>query len=997
MRKTFIAALVLCLSVLSARAQFYTAGSDPSNLKWYSTETPYYKLIYPEGADSLARVYGRLLEQFRVPIGNTVGTIPGDLPKGKKMPVVLHTHNPYSNGSVAWAPRRMDLYTLPEPYGSDPTPWEVQLAAHEPRHQAQLQYGYEGFFKYGTWLVGEGFSPIVWALYLDNPLGEGDAVAAETGLAAGTRARTADFLNYFRVAYDNGDWRTWNRWRYGSFKYYTPDYYKIGYMTVAGARVFGEDPMAIRTLMDHSLKKPWSISPYNFKAGKNYRKYAEEFNRIWQEDFAARAPFMPSERLSAKERFPVFYEWTAAIGGTIYLVRRGYTRNSELVSWKNGTWTSLMPFSSHASSLYPDQAHARIYWTETLPDKRWDLEGRSVIRYYDTLRGRAFDLTHEGRLYNPAPSPDGLAIAAAEYPVEGGSALVVVNAMDGSILERRPAPSGVQVVELAWLDDTIYALCLEEGGYSIRRAGSWELVFNPVHAKMCNLDSGEGFLEFVSDASGVNELYQYTPSAGTMTQVTSLRYGGTDFCADGDYLYYVSQTLDGCAFMRTPLSQMPDKTVSPATVHTYPVEDVITAQEEARGAVDRNMPVEFSPARRYRKLRNPLRFHTWLPMYVDYDAVKNASFDFTYDNISLGATAFFQNDLGTLYGAVGYALHPDPDVDKAWRNALHAKFTYAGLYPIFEGSLDIGDRAARLYQIAQYNVFGTSSFAPVRSNLPYPSVVASLRAYIPFTFSKGGVLYGVTPQVRYTVSDSFFSTAKTVFDAPELIFKDFPARYSFAGFREGETHLMHSLSASVRGYVTLPRPHSRIYPKWGIGAEVGGFARLGLADVFAPNVYAYTYAYLPGLYQTHGLRLSATVQKQLWGSDTLFGDTFADVTPRGFNSSVDAVIVGGENTTPWKITADYAIPFTVCGDLSLMPVLYIRNFIFTPHFDYAGLSKGNLWSVGAALSANIAYVFPAAVNMTLGVTASYLGGTWYGYSGQGTKNWHVGPVFDMSF
>ena len=997
MRKTFIAALVLCLSALGARAQFYTVGSDPSNLKWYSTETPYYKLIYPEGADSLARVYGRLLEQFRVPMGNTIGTTPGDLPKGKKMPVVLHTHNPYSNGSVAWAPRRMDLFTLPEPYGSDPSPWEIQLAAHEPRHQAQLQYGYGGFFKIGTWIVGEGFNPVVWALYLDRPLGEGDAVAAETGLAAGTRARTADFLNYFRVAYDNGDWRTWNRWRFGSFKYYTPDYYKIGYMTVAGARVFGEDPMAIRTLMDHSLKKPWSISPYSFNAGKNYRKYAEKFNQIWQEDYAARAPFMPSERLSRKERFPVFYSWTAAVGGTLYLVRNGYTRNSELVSWKDGVWTSLMPFASHASSLHPDEAHARIYWTETLPDKRWDLEGRSVIRYYDTLRGEAFDLTREGRLYNPAPSPDGLAIAAAEYPVEGGSALVVVSAVDGQVQERHPAPSGIQVVELAWLGDDIYVLCLEEGGYSLRKAGSWEVVFNPVRAKMCNLDGGDGFLEFVSDASGVNELYRYYPATGRMTQLTSLRYGGTDFCADGDYLYYVSQTLDGYAFMRTPLEDLVSHEVSPSAVHTYPVEDVITAQENARGAVDFDAPVEFTHPKRYHKLRNPMRFHTWLPMYVDYDAVKNGSFDFTYDNISLGATAFFQNDLGTLSGAVGYALHPDPDVDKAWRNALHAKFTYAGLYPVFEGSLDIGDHAARLYQIAQYNVFGQTACSPVRSNIQLPSVVASIRSYIPFTFNKGGVLYGVTPQVRYSVSNNLFSTSRILFDAPDYVFESLPAHYNFGGFKEGKTYLMHNVSASVRGYMMLPRPHSRVYPKWGIGAEVGGFTRLGLGDIFAPNVYGYAYGYLPGLYQTHGLRLSATAQKQLWGSGTLFGDTWADVTPRGFDGAVAAAIAAGENTSTWKITADYAMPFTIGGDLSLMPVLYIRNFVFTPHFDYTGLSKGNLWSAGADLSASIGYVFPAAIDMTLGVTASFLGGTWYGYSGQGTKNWYVGPVFDMSF
>ncbi|MBP5332937.1 MAG: hypothetical protein J6Y66_02065, partial [Bacteroidales bacterium] len=145
MRKTVLSAVLLLAATLSLNAQFYTNGADPSRLKWYSTETLHYKIIYPKGADSLARTYGLLLEQFREPMGHSIGITPGEGQR-TKMPVVLHTHNVYSNGSVAWAPRRMDLYTVPEPYGSDPTPWEVQLVSHEPRHQAQLQLGYEKGF-----------------------------------------------------------------------------------------------------------------------------------------------------------------------------------------------------------------------------------------------------------------------------------------------------------------------------------------------------------------------------------------------------------------------------------------------------------------------------------------------------------------------------------------------------------------------------------------------------------------------------------------------------------------------------------------------------------------------------------------------------------------------------------------------------------------------------------------------------------------------------------
>ena len=120
MRKSLTVLTLLLVASLAARAQFYTPGEDPGHLRWYSMESPYYKVIYPEGADSLARVYARLLEAFREPMGRSLGHTPQSGKWNRKMPVVLHTHNMYSNGSVAWAPTRMDLYTLPPAYNSDP-------------------------------------------------------------------------------------------------------------------------------------------------------------------------------------------------------------------------------------------------------------------------------------------------------------------------------------------------------------------------------------------------------------------------------------------------------------------------------------------------------------------------------------------------------------------------------------------------------------------------------------------------------------------------------------------------------------------------------------------------------------------------------------------------------------------------------------------------------------------------------------------------------------
>ena len=112
--KRLLITLYLIVLTISASGQFYVTGDDPGRLRWYSLDTENFKIIFPEGNDSLARVYGSNLEKYRTPVSLTTGYNAGG-PGKNRMPVVLHTWNT-SNGSVAWAPKRMDLFTVPSAY-----------------------------------------------------------------------------------------------------------------------------------------------------------------------------------------------------------------------------------------------------------------------------------------------------------------------------------------------------------------------------------------------------------------------------------------------------------------------------------------------------------------------------------------------------------------------------------------------------------------------------------------------------------------------------------------------------------------------------------------------------------------------------------------------------------------------------------------------------------------------------------------------------------------
>lgn len=1008
MKRNILLALVLLLPALPLKAQFFSNGDDPSYIRWQTIETPHYQLIYPRGVDSLARSYGRLLEQFRVPMGRSIGTIPGQGQR-RKMPVVLHALNAYSNGSVGWAPSRMDLYTLPDANSSDPAPWPLQLAAHEPRHQAQFQSMGKGWFRLFNILSGEAWNPVAWQVFYGWALGEGDAVVAETGLwNGGTRARTADFLNYYRVALDQGDFRNWYRWRYGSYKYVTPDHYAAGYLAVAGTRYLLNQPYILQQTAEQSRKSPLRLSA-NFRKvvrknsdGKRFnavfREILDTVNTWWQADAAARSPFL-EDMEQVTPALGVATDYTTQqmdSNGTLFALRKGNLHTSELVAIKDGQIQHVAYLNSSEVSLTYDACKNRLYFTETRTDARWKLSGQSVVAYYDINTGKMQDLASGHRYFNVQVSDDGKILAVAEYLPDGETALVLLSSEDGRELSRLRMPDGIQPSEFGWCGDALYLSAISLEGYGIYRVtpdGKCSEILAPSHQKVTSMGGEKDFLEWVSDRTGVNEVYHFYPAEGRLLQMTNTRYGTTEPCWDDNYLYTISQTREGMLIFRTPRTSLQPREVDYANIHSYPLADALLAQERALGPEpDFSSAVPMSATKRYRKWANPLRLHSWLPLYLNYDAVKNGSMDYSYETASLGLSGYFQNTLGTFSGMVGYSLHPNPDEPASWRNALHAKFTYSGLYPVFEASFSLGDRAARQYFLNErFNGEDRSMDTGVFLT-ENPLVMASLKTYVPLSWRRFGVNFGFIPQVSYTFSNHGMATDPVQWEAPGH-FKGIKGYYKLMDPGTDANVPMQRLAASVRGYVMLSKAANSTYPRLGIGAEVGGNFRPGLGGRFAPNVYGYAYGYLPGLWRSQGLKLTGMVQQQLFREPLVFGEMAVNTLPRGFNDDIGSIIAR-QFPFQWRVTADYAIPVFV-GDLSIPGVAYITHFLLTPHGDYTGFSGGNLWSAGADLTAQLAKLI-LPFDASLGVSFSWLGGSWYVNTGQ-EKPWSVSLILGMDF
>ena len=640
------------LAGTSASAQFFQAGSDPFS-RWSEMDTEHFRMIYPQGLDSLARAYVLDLEKWQPVVGASAGMAPGSLHWGK-LPVVLHPWNPYSNGSVAWAPKRMDLYTHPEAYGPYPQSWMTQLTTHESRHVAQMQLSYRRPFKWVNYLVGEMWSGAVSAFYTPPVFLEGDAVVAETALTLAGRGRNTDFLNYYHLAFDNGDWRDWYQWVYGSFKKAGPDYYTVGYMTVAGMRYFYDQPAFTADYFDYVTKHPFPVSGQSFK--KTWQGIMEGFHEIWEQEEDARAPFMEMEQVTRKHAYATDYSNGSWVDNEYLAIKEGKDLAPRLVRINvDGSEDDLGPFASNTSSLNPGEH--RLFWSETVPGKRWTLDGKSVIRSLEHS-GRRRNLTTEGRLYNPQPGPGG--IATVEYPVRGGSNLVLIDEQDGHELLRVPAPAGVELADPAWVDSTIYCLAVNDGGYSIwcLNGRAWTCVLEPTLQEIENLEGENHVLDFVSDRNGVKELYRYDPATGRAWQLTNSRYGGTDYFWHDGVLWFNSITPEGSAiFKATPPEPVE---VDIREVHKYRVAEKLAEQERALLAEipdQARNDVAVSAPKTYHKVPHLVKFHSWAPLYFDYDAIASMSGDLSYDTASPGGL-FRAPGCGQAVGMAAFRPRP---------------------------------------------------------------------------------------------------------------------------------------------------------------------------------------------------------------------------------------------------------------------------------------------------------------------------------------------------
>lgn len=931
---------------LTAHGQYYRTGEDPARLKWNQIRTGSIQIIYPRGTDSLAFRYAWLLEQASPHVMLSPGSA------APAIPIVIHPYNVSSNGMVVWAPKRMELKTTPPSYGTTHN-WEKQLVLHETRHVAQMQQAGENFFRVFGWFFGQQSAGVSVGLYFPKWLLEGDAVITETFFSGAGRGREASFLMPYKAYFLEGKKFSYDKWRYGSYRHAVPDHYALGYMKLSVARLFSGEEALARIYSDITKYPYWPFiygktfrRNYGYHTVKLWEPALEYYKKNWEEQDKQKAPFSSGVQINAPLRDYVSYRSPALVrqpDGTqmLFAIKSSLAQTARLVRFpsleKSGEETVCLLGNVNS---FLRAAGPYLFWSETVSGHRWTHENFSVILTYNAVTGEKKTLLPRTRYFNPAPSDDGFLLAAAHYPPGGGSELHLLNPWTGELLERHPAPRGEQLTEIAWLDNnTLFVLMTGEEGsgiYSLKRAEKkWETILSPVYRSITGLHENGGWLYFTSDrVENTDNLFCLDPRTGATMQLTNARFGAFDplpaASEEGNELYYSSYTARGYQLEKLHSDSLLYKKVA---WQEEPADPFILSPSGEFNIDTLRVPENLSyPVKKYSKILNAFRIHSWMPFYFNYNEIEKFTFQTYYNTLAAGATIMSQNTLGTLTSVLGYSYH------KGF-HAGHLRLDYSGLLPVFSINLDINNRP----RIHTFSVEELQRRRWVSDTLGTPSLEASLHTYIPFTFHSHGWQRGLVPSLRYTFSND---------------------SYQIPG--SGHDLLNHIFQAGLQYYQMANRAPRDIFPRLGFGVNLQTAISPGTGNLFSNILYLQAYGYLPGVMRNQALKWSVGLQRQQIKDRYFYLATFLS-PPRGMKNRILA-------PTGFKVSADYAIP--IWGvDLSLPDIIYIKRFQLIPFADYIQTrqkdqTKDHYWSVGTDLLMDF-HLFRIGTPLTAGVRYAY--------------------------
>lgn len=967
-----VSALCALCFAQQAAAQYYTWGSDAASLRWDAVRTPDVQIIYPDTVRDAARRTLFYIETVKPSIG--YGFRHGPM----RIPFVMHPENFQSNGLVMWLPKRVEFLTSPAIDGYS-MPWLKQLVAHEYRHAVQYNNINRGLIRVASWLLGQQGSTIgllfmpIWAM-------EGDAVMSETCMSSYGRGLQPRFTLEYR-AMDNIAAHRGNpdKWFCGSYREMVPDHYQLGYQicsyayTRYGLNIWDK-------VVWYSVRNAYMIFPNSVALRKFYGTSEDRLFRDTFDDLAAYWKSLPRQDDSAEplttlpDKNYTTYRWPLPLGDTAILaLRTDYDRATRFVRIDRKTGAEERICYTGNVSTRPAAGAGRVWWTEYRRSLLFEQRVNSQLCYMDLADGRP--RTYAGRrntLY-PVVVGDGLP-AWVEYLPDGRYIVVRTDGAGGE--KRIAAPPRSEIHGLAWDDatDALYVLATDDSGMWPGRVEEGKIVplRDGAYVTLSDLRAGGGRLYFGSIATGRDEAHCLDLTTGEEYRLTTSAYGSFSPMPDGDGVLLTNYERRGYRVARQSVSagadtvafaRLPRNVVNPPRKRW----DVVNLDTVRFSVADSVAQYGKHRMRRYRKLSNIVKFHSWMPLsFNPFELVDEHNVQ-----VNVGVTLLSQNLLSNAEGFISYGWN------RTEGSLLRAALRYFGLgvhldidgayggnqmfYALMQTNPETGvDEYQKQPSPDRYYSLGATATLPLYLQRGYHTRQLSLSAG--WNFSNGMV--AKVGELRFDKETGAVSNIEHV------------------GFRKG----LHKLTFGIGWSDGVRASHRDFVSPWSY-TLVANYAFNPTNHHFSDLISFYGRVYTPGFFAHNSLSVAAAYQTSIGGYKLPSGQTFLSykstrLIPRGVESSD----IRSDDYT--AVAIDYQFPMWY-PEGGIPGVLFFKRIRLNLGGDFAQfrfVSGGRerwrrLWSYGGDLVFDV-NVFRQPASATASVKLSVYKpsnrGVWFG-------------------
>jgi hypothetical protein len=905
MRKILLLS-VLTFLVIPLFGQYFSTGEDPANIRWRQISTVNFQLIYPDSFEVQAQKLANYFEKVYQYGSGTLNHKP------RKISVIFHTRTVKSNGLVAWAPRRMEIFTPPhqEIYAQD---WLEQLAIHEFRHVVQIDKVHTSLPGLLKIIFGEQIGALVTGAYLPFWFLEGDAVISETALSHHGRGRLPSFLMEHRAQVVEKGVFSFDKAFNRSYRDFVPDHYKLGYHLVGESRArYGADLW--ENAIDRIARKPWSVTPLNrslkIQTGLNqeglYNSVFDSLRLAWMKEDAALIPVLQDTISLPVNVYTNYIHNHILPDGNSIALKSGFEDIPHFVMLdENGHERKILT----PGQILDESVGYRNYlivWSEFVPDVRWTHSGRSLIRIYNLKTLEQSSFFPDYKCFAPALSPDEQYVAAVEVNFENDYYLSVYNATSGDLVVRYQTPGNNYLFSPEWISDSRLALVvLTREGKRLALInpfdGNLEYLPVPPGHEVRQLKFHNGKIYLINGHSGRDELWCYDLMDQSYGRLTTARFGHA-FPAihpAGNRILLSDYTSDGYQLVSIDPGKTELNVSDQVDVAKYTLAEILALQEPGVIDFESADTLRYNSSK-YSKVGNLFKFHSWAPFNLDVDS---------YD-LTPGISFVSQNILGTAETTLGYKWNSTEETGRYFVN-----YEYKGLYPIVKLSAGTGRREAdfleiQVYRDQQGQVVRQDT---VKKRFNWTERDLSLGGRVPFNLTRGAYFRLLQPEISYKITGYSHDSSTP------------------SGFIRGNIQtLLYRLY-----YNQIRRQAYRdVMPNAGIVADAG--FRHSPSGKNSPGtlVSGQLRFYLPGMLRNHGTSLYTGMQFRERGDKYSFSDVVR--MPRGWYSM--------NNNQLGIIALDYSMPLFY-PDRNIGSIVYFRRVRSTFWGDMANL-RGDIYKDG---------------------------------------------------